>query len=60
MRAKAAFSPDRSEKAVEPTSLLQDRGIASEKVSGMYKPGADLSVPAALTALLRTFGADAV
>lgn len=27
--------------------LLQDRGIAAEKVSGMYKPGADLSVPLA-------------
>ncbi len=25
--------------------LLQDSGIAAEKVSGMYKPGPDLSVP---------------
>jgi hypothetical protein len=25
--------------------LLQDQGIAAEEISGMYKPGADLSVP---------------
>jgi len=25
--------------------ILQDRGIAAEKVSGMYKAGPDLSVP---------------
>lgn len=25
--------------------LLQDNGFAAEKISGMYKPGPDLSVP---------------
>jgi hypothetical protein len=25
--------------------LLQNQGIAAEKISGMYKPGADISVP---------------
>ncbi len=25
--------------------LLQDHGLAAVKISGMYKPGADLSVP---------------
>ena len=25
--------------------LLQERGFAAEKISGMYKPGSDLSVP---------------
>jgi hypothetical protein len=25
--------------------FLQDRGFAAEKISGMYKPGADISVP---------------
>jgi Holliday junction resolvase len=25
--------------------LLQDNGLAAEKISGMYRPGADISVP---------------
>jgi hypothetical protein len=33
----------RTERAI--VRLLQDQGIAAEKISGMYKPGADLSVP---------------
>jgi hypothetical protein len=33
----------RTERAI--VRLLQDQGIAAEKISDMYKPGADLSVP---------------
>jgi hypothetical protein len=33
----------RTERAI--VRLLQDRGFAAEKVSRMYKPGEDLSVP---------------
>jgi Holliday junction resolvase len=33
----------RTERAI--VRALQERGFAAEKVSGMYKPGADLSVP---------------
>jgi hypothetical protein len=33
----------RAERAI--VRLLQERGFAAEKVSGMYKPGPDLSVP---------------
>jgi hypothetical protein len=32
----------RTERAI--VRLLQDQGIAAEKISGMYKPGADLSL----------------
>ena len=32
---------------LETVHYLQDRGIAAKKISGMYKPGADLSVPIA-------------
>jgi hypothetical protein len=34
---------NRTERAI--VHLLQAQGIAAEKISGMYKPGADLSVP---------------
>jgi len=34
----------RTERAI--VRALQDRGIAAEKISGLYVPGADLSVPA--------------
>ena len=33
----------RAERAI--VRLLQGQGIAAEKISGMYKPGADLRVP---------------
>lgn len=33
----------RAENAI--VRLLQERGFAAEKISGMYKPGPDLSVP---------------
>jgi hypothetical protein len=33
----------RAERAL--VRFLQDRGFAAEKISGMYKPGADISVP---------------
>jgi Holliday junction resolvase len=33
----------RTERAI--VRALQDRGIAAEKISGLYKRGADLSVP---------------
>ncbi len=33
----------RSERAI--VRLLQGQGITAEKISGMYKPGADLRVP---------------
>ena len=33
----------RTERAI--TSLLQEQGIAATKISGMYKPGADINVP---------------
>jgi len=33
----------RTERAI--VRLLQGQGIAATKISGMYKPGADLSVP---------------
>jgi hypothetical protein len=33
----------RTERAI--ARLLQAQGIAAEKISGMYKPGADISVP---------------
>lgn len=34
---------NRTERAI--VRLLQERGFAAEKVSGMYRPGPDLSVP---------------
>jgi Holliday junction resolvase len=34
---------NRTERAM--VRYLQERGFAAEKVSGMYRPGADLSVP---------------
>jgi hypothetical protein len=33
----------RTERAI--VRLLQERGFAAEKISGMYKPGSDVSVP---------------
>ncbi len=33
----------RAERAI--VRLLQERGIVAEKISGMYKPGADLRLP---------------
>ncbi len=33
----------RAERAI--VRLLQRRGVAAEKISGMYKPGADLRLP---------------
>jgi Holliday junction resolvase len=33
----------RTERAI--VRFLQDHGVAAEKVSGLYKPGPDLSVP---------------
>jgi Holliday junction resolvase len=33
----------RTERAI--VRALQDRGIAGKKISGLYKPGADLSIP---------------
>jgi Holliday junction resolvase len=33
----------RAERAL--VRFLQERGFAAEKISGMYKPGADISVP---------------
>jgi hypothetical protein len=34
---------NRTERAI--VRSLQERGFAAEKISGMYRPGADLSVP---------------
>jgi Holliday junction resolvase len=34
---------NRTERAI--VHLLQERGFAAEKISGMYKPGCDLSIP---------------
>jgi Holliday junction resolvase len=34
---------NRTERAI--VRLLQERGFAAEKISGMYKPGSDISIP---------------
>jgi Holliday junction resolvase len=40
---KSRDKGSRTERAI--VRALQDRGIAAEKISGLYVPGADLSVP---------------
>jgi Holliday junction resolvase len=40
---KSRDKGNRAERAI--VKLLQDRGFAAKKISGMYKPGPDLTVP---------------
>jgi hypothetical protein len=42
MSKRSRDKGQRTERAI--VRLLQDRGIACEKISGMYRPGADVNV----------------
>jgi hypothetical protein len=43
MSKRSRDKGNRTERAV--ARLLQAKGIAAEKISGMYRPGADLNLP---------------